>query len=73
MKDYGTVIYRKETRAYVIGKLCVPHPDDNTIPVEIRRQFAGLWDEVFAYAEAHPECVAEEQPYVPSVPTLEEV
>ncbi|WP_279139258.1 hypothetical protein, partial [Bilophila wadsworthia] len=29
--------------------------------------------EVFAYAEAHPECVTEEQPYVPSVPTLEEV
>ena len=34
--------------------------------------YAELWDEVFEYAEAHPECVTEEQPYTPPVPTLEE-
>lgn len=73
MKDYGKIIYRTETRAYVIGKLCVPHPDDDTVPDEVRRQFAELWADVDAYAEAHPECVTEEQPYVPPVPTLEEV
>ena len=72
-KDYGTIIYRKETRSYVVGKLCVPHPDDDTVPDEVRRQFAELWADVDAYAEAHPEMVTEEQPYVPPVPTLEEV
>ena len=70
MKDYGKIIYRTETRAYVIGKLCVPHPDDDTVPDEVRRQFAELWADVDAYAEAHPECVTEEKPYVP---TLEEL
>lgn len=72
-KDYGKIIYRKETGAYVIGKLCVPHPDDDTVPDEVRRQFAELWADVDAYAEAHPEMVTEEQPYVPPVPTLDEV
>ena len=28
---------------------------------------------MFAYAEAHPECVTEEQPYTPPVPTTEEL
>lgn len=73
MKDYGKIIYRTETRAYVIGKLCVPHPDDDNVPDEVRRQFAELWADVDAYAEAHPECVTEEQPYVPPLPTLEEL
>ena len=72
-KDYGKIIYRKETGAYVVGKLCVPHPDDDTVPDEVRRQFAELWADVDAYAEAHPEMVTEEQPYVPPVPTLHEV
>ena len=72
-KDYGTIIYRKETRSYVVGKLCVPHPDDDNVPDEVRRQFAELWADVDAYAEAHPEMVTEEQPYVPPVPTLDEV
>ena len=72
-KNYGNIIYRKETSAYVIGKFCVPHPDDDTVPDEVRRQFAELWADVDAYAEAHPEMVTEEQPYVPPVPTLEEV
>ena len=71
-KDYGKIIYRKETGAYVVGKLCVPHPDDDTVPDEVRRQFAELWADVDAYAEAHPEMVTEEQPYVPPVPTLDE-
>lgn len=73
MKDYGKIIYRTETRAYVIGKLCVPHPDDDTVPDEVRRQFSALWADVDAYAEAHPEMITEEQPYVPPVPTVEEL
>lgn len=71
-KDYGKIIYRKETRAYVVGKLCVPHPDDESVPEAIRKQFSAMWADVDAYAEAHPEMVTEEQPYTPPVPTLEE-
>ena len=72
-KDYGKIIYRKETRAYVVGKLCVPHPEDTRVPDEIHKDFLGLWEDVNAYAEAHPEMVTEEQTYVPPVPTLEEL
>ncbi|WP_303327778.1 tail fiber assembly protein, partial [Bilophila wadsworthia] len=64
---------RKETRAYVVGKLCVPHPDDDTVPDEVRRQFAELWADVDAYAKAHPDMVTEEHAYVPPVPTVEEL
>ena len=73
MKDYGKIIYRTETRAYVIGKLCVPHPDDDNVPDEVRRQFSAMWADVDAYAKAHPDMVTEEQAYVPPVPTLEEM
>lgn len=72
-KDYGKIIYRKETGAYVVDKLCVPHPDDNSVPEEIRDAFAPQWADVHAYAEAHPEMVTEEQPYVPPVPTLDDL
>ena len=72
-KNYGNIIYRKETGAYVIGKFCVPHPEDTSVPDEIHKDFLGLWEDVNAYAEAHPEMVTEEQTYVPPVPTLEEL
>lgn len=72
-KDYGTIIYRKETRSYVVGKLCVPHPDDDNVPDEVRRQFSALWADVDAYAKAHPDMVTEEHAYVPPVPTVEEL
>ena len=71
--DYGNVTYRKGTNAYVVGKLCVPHPDDNSVPDEIRETFAGLWAEVNAYAKAHPEYVTEEQPYTAPTPTQGEL
>ena len=71
--DYGNVTYRKGTNAYVVGKLCVPHPDDNSVPDEIHETFAGLWAEVNAYAKAHPECVTEEQPYAAPTPTQGEL
>lgn len=35
--------------------------------------YSELWDEVFEYAEAHPECVTEEQPYIAPTPTQEEL
>ena len=70
---FRSIIYRTETRAYVIGKLCVPHPDDDNVPDEVRRQFSAMWADVDAYAKAHPDMVTEEQAYVPPVPTLEEM
>lgn len=73
MKDYGKIIYRTETRSYVVGKLCIPNPKDGSVPEEIRDAFAPQWADVDAYAKAHPDMVTEEQAYVPPVPTLEEV
>jgi hypothetical protein len=35
-------------------------------------EFEEEWKAVNAYAKAHPECVTEEQPYVPPVPTFKE-
>ena len=72
MKDYGKIIYRTKTRAYVIGKLCVPHPKDESVPEAIRKQFSAMWADVDAYAKAFPDMVTEEQAYVPPVPTLEQ-
>ena len=35
--------------------------------------YRNILSSFLEYASAHPECVTEEQPYVPPVPTLEEV
>lgn len=66
--DYGQIIYRTADDSYVITKDGMPY---HVYPCAA--EFAGEWDEVFAYAEAHPECVTEEQPYTPPVPTTEEL
>lgn len=63
--DYGQIIYRTADDSYVITKDGMPY---HVYPYAA--EFAGEWDAVFAYAEAHPECVTEEQPYVP---TLEDI
>ena len=68
MIDYTNIIHRTSDDSYVITKNGFPY---HVYPYAA--EFAQEWDEVFAYAEAHPECVTEEQPYVPPVPTLEEV
>ena len=73
MENYGTVVYREKTRAYVVGKLCVPHPDDESVPDRVCEEFAEQWNNVDAYAKAHPDMVKVEQPYTPPVPTLEEL
>jgi hypothetical protein len=61
------MIHRVADDSYVITKNGMPY---HVYPYAA--EFAEEWDAVFAYAEAHPECVAEEQPYVPPVPTLEQ-
>lgn len=65
--NYGQIIHRVFDDSYVITKNGMPY---HVYPYAA--EFAEEWDAVFAYAEAHPECVTEEQPYVPPVPTLDE-
>ena len=68
--DYGQIIHRTFDDSYVITKNSMSYHVPN------EGEFAEEWAEVRAYAEAHPECVTEEQPYVPPVPpvpTFEEV
>lgn len=68
MIDFSQIIHRTFDDSYVITKNGMPY---HVYPYSA--EFAEEWDEAFAYAEAHPECVTEEQPYVPPVPTLDEV
>ena len=65
--NYGQIIHRTSDDSYVITKNGFPY---HVYPYAA--EFAQEWDEVFAYAEAHPECVTEEQPYVPPGPTLKQ-
>ena len=65
MIDYRTIIHRTLDDSYVITKNGLPY---HVYPYSA--EYAQEWDEVDAYAEAHPECVTEEKPYVP---TLEEL
>lgn len=63
-----TIIHRTVDDSFVIQKNGAPY---HVYPYAA--EFAQEWDEVFAYAEAHPEMVTEEGPYVPPVPTTEEL
>lgn len=65
--DFGQIIHRTVDDSYIITKTGLPY---QVYPYAA--EFAEEWDAVFAYAEAHPECVTEEEPYVPPVPTLQE-
>lgn len=66
--DYSHIIHRIFDDSYVITKNGMPY---HVYPYSA--EYAQEWDEVDAYAEAHPECVTEEQPYVPPVPTQEDL
>lgn len=68
MIDFSSIIHRMFDDSYVITKNGKPY---HVYPYAA--EFAELWDEVFAYAEAHPDMVTEEQPYMPPVPTLEDL
>ena len=62
------VILRIATGAFVIQK--------NGMPYEVSpyiKEHVELWDQLDAYIDEHPEMVTEEEPYVPPVPTLEEM
>ena len=66
--DYSHIIHRIFDDSYVITKNGMPY---HVYPYAA--EFAEEWDAVFAYAEARPECVTEEQPYTPPVPTVEDL
>ncbi len=75
MTNFGNIIYRTETKAYVIenGTYTVPHPEDETVPAGIHAEFDALYAEVEAYAKAYPDRVTEELPPAPYEPTLDEL
>lgn len=75
MKDFGNIIYRTETKAYVIrnNTYTVPHPDDETVSAEIHAEFDALYAEVDAYAKEHPDMVTEEHPYEPPASDVDSV
>lgn len=60
--DYGHV--KKRNAGYVITK--------NGLPYWVPREDEE-WESVHEYATTHPERVTEEPPYVPPVPTTEEL
>lgn len=60
-----TIVYRPETSAYVVNGVCLPSPDDETIPEEIRAEYAGRYAQAQEYALNHPELVEIEEPPAP--------
>lgn len=67
MERYENIIHRTFDDSYVITKNGMPYHVCPNV-----REFEEEWKAVNAYAKAHPECVTEEQPYVPPVPTFKE-
>lgn len=67
MERYENIIHRTFDDSYVITKNGMPYHVCSNV-----REFEEEWKAVNAYAKAHPECVTEEQPYVPPVPTFKE-
>lgn len=67
MERYENIIHRTFDDSYVITKNGMPYHVCSNV-----REFEEEWKAVNVYAKAHPECVTEEQPYVPPVPTFKE-
>lgn len=67
MEHYENIIHRTSDNSYVITKNGMPYHVCSNV-----EEFEEEWKAVNVYAKAHPECVTEEQPYVPPVPTFKE-
>jgi hypothetical protein len=67
MAKYENIIHRVTDDSYVITKNGMPYHVCSNV-----KEFEEEWKDVAAYAKEHPECVTEEQPYVPPKQTLEE-
>ena len=65
MENYGKIIHRTWDDSYVIK--------DGIYHVPNNEEFKTQWEQVHAYALANPNMVTEEYPYVPPVPTEEEI
>ena len=59
------IIYRTETKAYVVDDVCLPAPDDESVPEEIRAEYAEQYTQAQEYATKYPELVEIEEPPVP--------
>ena len=72
MQNFGNIIYKTDTKAYIIkdGTYTVPHPGDTTVPVQIHEEFDALYAEIDEYAKLNPDKVSA---YVPHEPTPEEI
>ena len=77
MRDFGNIIYRINTKAYVIenNTFTVPHPDDETVPAKIHEEFNTLYTEIDEYAKANPDKVTKEEEvlYEPTVKELKKL
>ena len=68
MKDFGNVIFREDTKAYIIyeGTYTVPSPDDKTVPENIHKETDSLYEEVDQYAKNNLDKVVIEKIYIPT-------
>lgn len=66
MQNFGNIIYKVDTKAYVIkdGTYTVPYPGDTSVPAQIHEEFDALYAEIGEYAKLNPDKVTEEQPHV---------
>ena len=72
MQDFGTIKYREKIKAYILENGCmVPHPDDQTVPVDIHTQFDPLYKELDEYAKAHPDKVIKDEPTPEEIEAVE--
>ena len=69
--DLSQGVIARSDGSYVImwknGDACYPYHIPNN------DEYQNTWSEIHTYVGGHPECVTEEQPYVPPVPTTEEL
>lgn len=63
MQNFGNIIYKTDTKAYVIkdGTYTVPYPGDTSVPVQIHEEFDALYAKIDKYAKANPDKVTEEK------------
>lgn len=68
MKDFGNILYRPSTKAFILnnGMYTVPHPEDTTVPFEIHKEFDSLYAEIEEYIKANPDKVSEEKIHEPT-------
>ena len=66
MQNFGNIIYKTDTKAYIIkdGTYTVPHPGDTSVPVQFHKEFDALYAEIDKYAKLNPNKVTKEKSHV---------